>query len=937
MHLPLPDHRTTAEVSHGEVIPLPLTRGTPEDVPEPQRLICSRRHNATPIWALVHVEDLNSWTKCISGGSGENEQQKERDRVKVHSATYPRGVALELLDLRHGGVFPQDQLVLAEPVARADLPLVLRPQQGAHLAPRVDRVQHRAGVGVPELDRAIGRPSPGRQQAASEGTPRQGLHGRLVMREGEAGSEGREVPPGRAPAPSPRTAAAGHGRVPQAEEVLVPPGREGAPLVVPLQPAHLLRVPDVRAHDVIAAPDVVLDDARVSSPGAKPVLVPAQRAHAGCVAVQGPQPSLGGRVPQLDDVVVRPHGDVVAVPLVPDPRDARDEVRLLPEREQVADVPRVGLPEVHALPQRHGQDVGLAPAHEVEVVVVHQLGGVEDPGGGFGDPTPDALGRRAQPLLGLGEGVDEPGRGPRASAAGGAAGVGCGAVQDVKLVVGEGVHRRRGGREAVVVTRRGLAEAVGRGERREAARGSGGLARQSPSGRGQGRREGRGPAPGRDGPLSVVGAVVQRARARGAVRGGGGMGDVLLAGPLEREHALNPPDWRVRRSPRDRRIVVVQGRVHDALDVLPVMNARRIRDRFVARLALVLAVRGRGRSARVGQIPTPLVVHGKVQQRSPHPPVELGLEGRRRLLPAMGTGGAGRRPARSRRGSGAARRRRISPVPAPGVRVAVLPPGRQAPPPPLGLLPRQLLERPAEVPLRGLHRGAADVHPQRRAVGDEPVAGVVRREAGAAPDVDAASAPTPLATRRLGRRPEQRGGEGRRAGVRALSGRRRGAALRRRQGTAAESSSPSSAPSPEFARRGALLRRRPHGGTKARERSSSSSSLRKALWVLFVEFVDNPVATGVNLALASVLTAPQNQTPLLLGPTEYQEKRRGWPASVPEAEWRDPIEEILSKTPELFPLLQASCSNDKKSGNAALWIEASTPTADQQADCSVWD
>ena len=77
--------------------------------------------------------------------------------------------------------------------------------------------------------------------------------------------------------------------------------------------------------------------------------------------------------------MVRAHGDEVAVTLVADPAHAGHEVGLLLQGEQVLDVAGVGLPEVHALPERDREDVALAPADEVEVVVVHELGRVQYP------------------------------------------------------------------------------------------------------------------------------------------------------------------------------------------------------------------------------------------------------------------------------------------------------------------------------------------------------------------------------------------------------------------------------------------------------------------------------------------------------------------------------------------------------------------------------
>ena len=189
-------------------------------------------------------------------------------------------MALELLDLRHGRILPQNQLVLAETMTRTYLPLVLRPKEGAHLTASIDRIQDRARIRIPKFDGAIGGAPAAGEEPPVERAPGQGLHRGLVVRQGQAGADVRRV--------GGRAASAGHGSVPEAEEVLVPAAREGAPLVVPPEAADLLGVPDVGAHHVIATANVVLHDERVPSAGAQPVLVPAQRADPRRVTVQGP-------------------------------------------------------------------------------------------------------------------------------------------------------------------------------------------------------------------------------------------------------------------------------------------------------------------------------------------------------------------------------------------------------------------------------------------------------------------------------------------------------------------------------------------------------------------------------------------------------------------------------------------------------------------------
>ena len=59
-------------------------------------------------------------------------------------------------DLRHAGVFPDHDLVLAIAVRADDLIAVLAPIEIADLRPCIDFLDHLARGRVPELDAAIG-------------------------------------------------------------------------------------------------------------------------------------------------------------------------------------------------------------------------------------------------------------------------------------------------------------------------------------------------------------------------------------------------------------------------------------------------------------------------------------------------------------------------------------------------------------------------------------------------------------------------------------------------------------------------------------------------------------------------------------------------------------------------------------------------------------
>lgn len=130
-------------------------------VPEPQRLVPGARHHGAAVGGRGHVQ-------------------------------HPGGVARQLLRLHHGRVLPQAELVLGEAVARQELLLGGGPEEGEHLAARVDRVEQRARLGVPRLDAAVRRAAAGGQRVALERAPREGLDGGLVLSEGEARRGGGE-------------------------------------------------------------------------------------------------------------------------------------------------------------------------------------------------------------------------------------------------------------------------------------------------------------------------------------------------------------------------------------------------------------------------------------------------------------------------------------------------------------------------------------------------------------------------------------------------------------------------------------------------------------------------------------------------------------------------------------------------------------------------
>jgi hypothetical protein len=86
---------------------------------------------------------------------------------------------------------------------------------------RVDAVEARPGVGVPELDAPVCGPTPGSEEVGLEGAPRQGLHGCLVL-------------------VHPVQGGGALGRVPNVQQVVVSPAGQLGAGGGPLEAADLL-------------------------------------------------------------------------------------------------------------------------------------------------------------------------------------------------------------------------------------------------------------------------------------------------------------------------------------------------------------------------------------------------------------------------------------------------------------------------------------------------------------------------------------------------------------------------------------------------------------------------------------------------------------------------------------------------------------------------
>ena len=119
--------------------------------------------------------------------------------------------------------------------------------------------------------------------------------------------------------------------------------------------------------------------------------VPGQTSHALGMAVHGTELLASLNIPKLGAATGRSDGNVCATLL--DPGDGGD-VGVVPTLEgaELLDITSTGIPKVDGLIQSDGQDVGIVPRQEVEVVIVEEVGSVEDAAGCRGDLTAHELG-----------------------------------------------------------------------------------------------------------------------------------------------------------------------------------------------------------------------------------------------------------------------------------------------------------------------------------------------------------------------------------------------------------------------------------------------------------------------------------------------------------------------------------------------------------------
>ena len=273
-------------------------------------------------------------------------------------------VPSQLRHLGQRGVLPNSQLVLGVAVGGDQLLVVSGPLDRADLGTSVDLVHAGPGLGVPESQGSVGRPTTTRQQVGLPRAPVQSFHSSNMLAQGVGGGD--------------LTGLAHLGGVPDVENVVVATRGQLGAIRRPLQPDDLLGVSvfPAREEGVLLA-DVAVHDGVVTATGGQDVFVPGQGSNSIGVVVEAPQLLALVHVPELDTgrAVGGADGDVGGVE--GNPGNGGDGLAFF-HFHQLLDVAGGGVPQVHTLVQGDGEDVVLGPVEEVEVVVVLHFGGVED-------------------------------------------------------------------------------------------------------------------------------------------------------------------------------------------------------------------------------------------------------------------------------------------------------------------------------------------------------------------------------------------------------------------------------------------------------------------------------------------------------------------------------------------------------------------------------
>ena len=173
---------------------------------------------------------------------------------------HPAGVARQVRHLHQGfrhvpRIFPDGQLVVAEPVTRDELLVLGVPHDGGHLGARVAVVELRHGARVPQPDGPVHGPARRGEDVGLPGTPGHGLDGGLVR--------GDRVQGPRVPA-----------HAPHLDTVVVAPRGQSFTILRPREATNLLLVALKPRHLMLGHADIVENHQTITASTGKNMLVP---------------------------------------------------------------------------------------------------------------------------------------------------------------------------------------------------------------------------------------------------------------------------------------------------------------------------------------------------------------------------------------------------------------------------------------------------------------------------------------------------------------------------------------------------------------------------------------------------------------------------------------------------------------------------------------
>lgn len=209
-------------------------------------------------------------------------------------------------------------------------------------------------MSVPKFDGTICSTSSTGQQVGLEGAPGQSFDGSLVRGQAVRGSI--------------------CVRLPDHEHVVVTTRCQLRAIWRPLQSANFLLMAAQAIGDVIPHPHIMVQDGAISAAGAEGVIVPGESRDASSVARKIPYRSNSFSIPNLSIAVGKAHGDMFPVGC---PTHAGDVVIVI-NGEELLDVSAGRVPEVDGLVESDSDGVIAAPIEKIEVVIVDEVGGVED-------------------------------------------------------------------------------------------------------------------------------------------------------------------------------------------------------------------------------------------------------------------------------------------------------------------------------------------------------------------------------------------------------------------------------------------------------------------------------------------------------------------------------------------------------------------------------